>query len=431
MKFSNVFRFLAGLLACSFFPAPALATETVDLWIQGGSQVGFEFQRLRGFSRTIGSTVSLYADPGTQKSLSAESLTKILERLNDASEISVYPEMGYADLVRTFFGPFPNVFQDSGRLHVVLLNSSVLELPSTEPYFLPYDQIAEEDAAKTGDRSNQGNFLYVPVKIASEEAVLRSIVKSLPQFSILRHLPERRIFPNWLHHTLAEAALFLGGYYQRDLHSFTNNPHLFSLTQNAKGREGNALYSLFAAFLLDSITGKEVGLKFLSQNANNGKFAVETLFRSDSSRPITFDVIFGNFVIYLFQNEGLNLPVSLVRPGSYEGLPLPPIPPYSEITEFPFVLEAKIYPYGFLSVDLKNPLPPGSVVNLQNVTAGGPAESCAKQASVLWKPINPKKIVIYSVGCNPISGRDLVKFRLNVFDKPSIFPATPLRILPE
>ncbi len=403
----------------------------MELWIQGGSQTGYRFQRVTGFSRIEDSTVTLYADSSTQSSLQPPALNRILERLNDGSLNSIYPELGYADLVRKFFGPFPSIFQQSGRLHVVLLNSAQYDLPSLDPFYLPYDQISDEEAAKSGFQSNQGNYLYVPIKIGTEVEILRSIVRSLPQLSILRHLPERRIFPNWLHHTLAEVALFLGGFFERNMSDFTKYPHLYSLTHESFGREGNSLHSLFASFLLDSINYKEIGFKFLSQNAHGGKTSVEALFRTDSSRPITFDVIFGNFVSYLFQNEGLNLPISIARPGSYDGLLLPRIPAYAEIISTPFVLEAKIYPYGFLAVNLKSPLPAGSVVNLQNITYSGPSENCAKQASLLWKPINPKKIVIYSVGCDPISGRDLVKFRLNIFDKPSIFPGTPLRILPE
>lgn len=400
-----------------------------DLWIQKSVLQNYSFDRVKNFSVHRLEDVTIYLHSNLSTSVSQEKIFNLLERLTQASQTSVYPELGYVPLIRNFFGPFPSKFSKESTLDVVLLDTKENEWRSSSPFLLPQDQMSEEMAEKIGTKSNQGNFLYVPVLTDQDEELLASIIKILPQFSILDGTTNAYAAGNWLHFALSEAALFLSGFFLNDLSKFAASTHLFSLTQENSSPKENPLHTLFASFLLDTVSNKQMALTFLSKNASQGKLAVETLFRSESSRPVTFDVIFGNFVSYLFSSEGLSLPISISRPDIYEGIPLPPLQSYLDLAVYPYRMEAAVFPYGFLAVNLKSPIPAGAVVQIQNVSENGPGNSCAKGASVLWKPINPKKIAIYSVGCNPLSNKDSVKFRLNIFDKPSIFPASPLKIL--
>lgn len=407
----------------------AQARTVQDLWVQRSVLDNFAFDYVKNFSVYRLEDVATYVHPNLVSSLPQEKIDFLLERLVQASETSVYPELGYLPLIRSFFGPFPQKPANEVALHIVLLDTKETEWRSNKPFLLPQDQMTEEMAEKIGTKSNQGNFLYVPLLTEQTEELLSGITKALPQFSILDGTTNAYEAGNWLHLTLSEAALFVGGFFLYDLSKFASSTHLFSLTQENSPAKENPLHTLFASYLLDTVSDQQRALTFLSKNASQGKIAVETLIRADSSRPLTFDVIFGNFVSYLFSNEGRSLPVSISRPDIYEGVLLPPLQSYLSLSVYPYKMEAAVYPYGFLAVSLKSPIPAGAVVQIQNVSEVGPGNGCAKSASVLWKPINPKKIAIYSVGCNPLSARDLVKFRLNIFDKPSIFPASPLKIL--
>ena len=55
---------------------------------------------------------------------------------------------------------------------------------------------------------------------------------------------------------------------------------------------------------------------------------------------------------------------------------------------------------------------------------------CANNSTVLWKPIDLRRIAVYSVGCEHNSADDVVQFYLRVLDKPSFLPPSPLKILP-
>ncbi len=420
--------------AAPAFPATQKATGTSiqsfqNLWVQRSALDNFSFEYVKNFSVYQMEDVAIYLHPNLVSVFPKDKIDLLLERFVQASETSVYPELGYVPLIRSFFGPFPQKFADKAALHIVLLDTKETEWRSSKPFLLPQDQMTEEVAEKIGTKSNQGNYLYVPFLMDQTEELLSGITKALPQFSILDGTTNAYEAGNWLHLALSEAALFVGGFFLNDLSKFASSTHLFSLTQENTPSKENPLHTLFASYLLDTVSDQQRALTFLSKNASQGKIAVEALIRAESSRPLTFDLIFGNFVSYLFSNEGLSLPVSISRPDIYEGILLPPLQSYLSLSVYPYQMEAAVYPYGFLAVSLKSPIPAGAVVQIQNVSENGPGNGCAKSASVLWKPINPKKIAIYSVGCNPLSARDLVKFRLNIFDKPSIFPASPLKIL--
>jgi hypothetical protein len=408
----------------------AVAADAKYIWIRAGNEAGSGYKRIQIRLEKSGRVSDLFLENSVKPKIPPLELENIYDQLESRSKSSIYPHKGLIDLVTHLYGPFANRFDPNGKLQIVLIDYAAHDLNSSEAYVNPRDQWTLKYAESLGYKSNEGNFLYVPVSTYQKDKIIRSVTRLLPKFAHLRTEPEASFQKTWLTESLGETALFVGGFFERDLLRFAANSQLYSLTQLSENTS-NPLYSLFGSFLLDSMKNKQSGLAFLNRLQGHGRDAVESFFRMESSRPLTFDVIFANFVNYLFTNEGLNLPVTVAFPNEEDGgLLLPTIIPYAEVSSYPFEMDSKIYSYGFLSLNLRSPLPAGAIVDIQNVSSFGPSGSCSKSASLLWKPIHPRKIVLYSVGCDPSSSKDLVKFRLRIFDKPSFFPSSPLKILP-
>jgi hypothetical protein len=431
----NNFRKL-GLVIGSIFiglalPLWAIGADSKFIWIRSGSENGNEYRRIQIDLRKSGRVSEIFTENSPNLRISASEIDFLAEQLESRSNSSLYPERGIIDLISSLYGPFPVRFDSQGKIKIVFLDADAHDLSSFEGYVNFRDQWTSKYAESIGFKSNQGNFLYLPSNVFHTDTALRNITKILPKFSHLRAEPQATFPKTWLTESLGETALFMGGFFDRDMLRFAANSQLYSLTQLPMENSSNPLFSLFGSFLLDSMKSKQAGLSFFTRLQGLGRDEVESFFRMESSRPVTFDVIFANFVSYLFTNEGLHLPITVALPNKNgSGLLLPTIIPFKEITSYPFEMESKIYSYGFLSLNLRSPLPSGAIVDIQNDSNFGPSGNCSKLATVLWKPIHPRKIVLYSVGCDPISFKDLVKFRLRIFDKPSFFPSSPLKILP-
>jgi hypothetical protein len=349
-----------------------------------------------------------------------ERLSLALER--QAPEGAILPDLGIVPLEEKLFAPLPKVISRDDRVSVVFADISNNQF--VDGYFHPYDQVSASEAEAKGQRSNEGNVIYVNGLRRSESYTTSVIAQELQK--LLSFYPSEDTDDLWFRETMGKAAKLASGFYvdQPQLNQYAQQPSLFPLVSYSYVQQGPQL--LFAAFLLDSMPDKVRGLQLLTSFSGNGRRAVEILFREISGSPLNFDVIFSKYLSYLFAGTGRDLPNPRRSDSAY--LKLPPIRPYATIKSFPADIRGELMPYSVLVIDLPEALPATAVVQITPIRQHGAENFCSQLGTVLWKPIDLKRIAIYSVGCEHQSPFDRLQFHLRVLDKPSLISAVPYKI---
>lgn len=349
-----------------------------------------------------------------------ERLSYTLEK--QAPPGAILPNLGVIPLEETVFAPLPKVISPDEKVSVVF--TAISNNNFIDGYFHPFDQMSAAEARAKGERSNEGNIIYLNGFRRSESYTASIVAQELQK--LLSYHPSEGSEDLWFRETMGKAAKLATGFYvdQPQLNQYALQPSLFPLVSYSYVQQGPQL--LFASFLLESMPDKVNGLRLLTSLSGNGRSAVEILFREATGSPLTFDAIFSKYLSYLFAGSGRDLPSP--RKPKTESLHLPPIRPYTALKSFPAEIWGELMPYSVLVIDLPEALPATAVVEITPIRQHGAEDSCSQLGTVLWKPIDLKSIAIYSVGCEHLSPYDRLQFHLRVLDKPSLISSSPFKI---
>jgi len=432
-------RILRLLILCLFSMLTAMsiaaAQETPrDFWVTGFHTSPPTYRKLRASLRAAGSRSQIYVeDKLWGEELNPDFMGRLLLRLE--SELppgAVATETGIVPFEEGLFGSLPKkIAPGDDRLIVLFADFGPGRAKSIDGAFNAIDQIPDTEArAKFNQRSNEANVVYVNGFRKSEIHTTGVIANELQKLlARANSVSEREV---WLSETLAEGAMLLTGHFtnQSRVNELAADPGRFPLVSFS----GNtfAAQLLFSAFLLDSVygTGSDT-LAAISKASEPGKAAVERVFREQTGAPLTFDALYSNFVSYVFSHSAQadSLPQAW---SPKDGILIPEIRPYYSYKSSSGELAGQIPPYSFLAIDLAQELSPKVLIQTERVRQKdallGP-QICASSASVLWKPIAPKRIAIYSVGCDPLPGEGNIAFRLKIVDQPSLIPSGSFKIL--
>jgi hypothetical protein len=327
---------------------------------------------------------------------------------------SLRSDWGIVPLLESVFAPLPKVVSPDDHLIVLMADLGKYKNFEFDGFFNAFDQMSPEKAAEFDQKTNQSNIIYINGLRKNEDYTLGVIAHEL-QHLLHFHAPKKEGFiqSTWLSETLAEAAMLVTGFFtdQGHVDRFALNSFRHSLTPKKYVQYGPQL--LFAAYLMDSPQVGIAGLKILTESTREGRSAVEQVFDANAPFFLPFDLVFGNFVNYVFHNAGKRVPVvSTTTPDT--GILIPEIPSYLRLASIPAIAEGMVMPYGFAPIDLPFPLPPDAIVISEAIRSGAAPDRCGAIADVLWKPINPQRIVVYAVGCEPDGEADFVRFRLTI-----------------
>lgn len=401
---------------------PARKTgEIRHFWLKGESG----YRQATTTLRAAGARSYIYVESGLpSRNITAKQVETIRFRLEESAPVgALLPNLGVIPLQEILFAPLPRLISEDDRVAVVV--ARITDNPYVDGYFSPFDQIPAARAESLGEKSNEGNIIYVNALERNETGILAVFAQELQK---LISYPVSRGEDLWFRETLGKAAKLASGFYvdQSQLNEYAARPSLFPLVSRTYIQQGPQL--LFASFLLDSMPDKVAGLRLLNAKAKNGREAVESLFRQVTGSPFTFDVIFSKYLSYVFAGAGGDLPAPLTPETGR--LQFPVIEPYAEIKSFPAELTGDLMPYSVLAISLPSALPPTAVVKITTLRPKGRGGVCGRTATALWKPVDLKTIAIYSVGCDHESPDDRVQFHLTVLDKPSLISPNPLTITP-
>ena len=369
-----------------------------------------------------GARTNLYVENGLAlPSGFSERLLKTLETKAPAG--ALYPDLGVVPILEKVFGPLPNSLREDDKLNVVFANFRS-PLQAVDGFFHPYDQLSAAEAEAEGHRSNEANVVYVNGFRASEESTTSVVARATEELLTHGATGDARFTQDlWLAQTLGQSALLATGLHtdQGQVKRFAGNSSWYPLVSHTSVQQGPQI--LFASYLLDQVGEKGEALSSLSRLALKGRSAVEALFRTETGTPLTFDLIYANFLTYLFNasGSGRDLPLGMHQEGT-RGLRLPEFEPYLKLKLIPAIAEGQISPYSFAIIELPDALPATAIVEVELMRQGlrriDGSLPCSETASVLWKPVTAKRIAVYSVGCEHTSELDRVHFRLSVLDKP-------------
>lgn len=403
--------------------------QTRSFWVWDLNAMPPAHRNTQATLRQVGPRSLVYVeDKLWQSSITPEFLARLGDSLEKSTpQGSFASDKGIIEIEETLFGPLPKKWADD-RVIVLFADLGKYKNYEFDGFFNGFDQMKEAEALAQGQHSNEANIIYLNGLRLSEEYTTGVVAHEL-QHLISHQFTGPEGHDLWLGETLGEVAMLATGFYTDQPHAdrFAQAPQNFPLVSHNYVQYGPQL--LFASYLLDFMATKKTGLNFLTRTKGNGRVAIEEYLRKNSTRPISFDLLFSNFIGYVFENGGNTLPYTLVKFGS-NGLTMPEISPYATLKSFPASLEGSIMPYSYLAIDLPSALPLTSVVQVDTIRVGAKPGSCAQQGTVLWKPIHPKRIAIYAVGCEHRDSADLLQFRLSVLDKPLLLPASARKIAP-
>lgn len=380
---------------------------------------------------SIGRSTIYVEESALNNQVSDAQVTRLKEALEVKAPAGAYkPARGIIGLQESLFGPLPRRHDHPQELVVLFADLGQNRGARVEGLFHIFDQMDRDKAwHKYRQHSNQANIVYLNGNDRSEVSTTRVIARELQRMLAANATHVKK--ENWLAETLASAGMMLSGSFldQNFVDLFARNTGLHQLVTPGAAQLG--VQVLFASYLIDEVpqvAGTAAG--FLTHTPLAGRDAVEHLIRQDSQTPLTFDVIFSNFVSYVFAHSEQNdrLPEAWDH---NPGISVPKIDPYYTFTTVKGEFSGQLAPYSFVGIDLAQELSPSALIQVQKVpSANPPSNGCAQNASVLWKPIHPTRIAVYAVGCNPNGLNEMVQFRLKILDQPSLLPKSPLRIVP-
>lgn len=442
MKTGN---FALALLALFFAPLAFAAGDgdyrlgdRKEFWVWDLRVMPPAFRRTEATVRAVGPRSYIFVENALwEKNITPDYVERLHHRLEIETPRGALKQMGIIPLEEEVFAPLPKKIRNDERLIVLFADLGQYKDYQFDGFFNAFDQMKEETAWNEFEQhSNEANIIYINGFRGTEDYTTGVIAHEL-QHLLAHHATDNAADFNqapWLSEMLAEGAMLVTGYYsdQGHVNRFTENPGRQPLVSETYVSYGPQL--LFASYLIDSVRSDATALGFLTRLKKRGREAIEFLFRSQTSFPLNFDAIFSNFLTYVFQASGTQerLPSAWTHHGD-NGLLVPAIRPVARIEKFPAQLTNSVFPYSFVSIDLAQEIPPSAVVEVEAVTRDVPSEqpaepTCANTASVLWKPMGPKRIAVYAVGCEYLSPKDVVDFRLSIRTKPSLLPWSPLRL---
>ncbi len=401
-----------------------------DFWVWNFHGSTHSFRLARGKLRGSGERSAIYVEDSALPQISDESIAHLLEWLErEAPKGAIFPGKGLIEIEEKIFSALPRRIDHDKRL-VIFFAHLGEQGKRVDGYFNVFDQMTSARAwEKYRQRSNQGNFIYLNSTQRNDFATLGVVARELQRLLASSATPAKR--ENWLSETLAYSAKLLTGACeeQDSINRFAQNSGTQQLVSPGAVSLGPQV--LFASYLLDELPLESpTAMGFLTKIALGGRDAVELLFRQHSDTPLSFDAIFSNFVTYAFSRAEQ----AARLPGSWNhaaGFVMPKIDPYFTFKAGSGTFTGFLAPYSFVGIDLAQELSPDAVIKIAKMgESQPPSNSCAQNASVLWKPIDPTRIAVYAVGCNPNGLSEFVQFRLTILDQPSLLPASPLRILP-
>ena len=403
---------------------PVLDTKR-EFWVWDLRVMPPAFRRATATLRATGSRSLVYIEDKLWEAKGPLDQAYV-DRLHWQLETAVPPgawntELGVVPLEEKLFGPLPRKVSQDERLVVLFADLGQYKKQAFDGFFNAYDQLTDAEAQrKYKQRSNEANIVYVN-GFRGTEAYTNGIIARELQHLLASGQSEggREV---WLSSTLAEAAMLLTGH-------FSHQPHVNAVAAES-GRHPLVTLSyvsygpqlLFSAFLIDSLAPHgPAAVSAIARAREPGKAAVERVLRDQTGAPLTFDSIFSNFVSYVFSQSSHStlLPNSWARK---EGILVPAIQPYYTFLAGSGELNGQLAPYSFLAIDLARELSPSVVIQTERTGGQGGAQSCGRDASVLWKPISATRIALYSVGCDPVITGEKVGFRLKILDQPSFRP---------
>ena len=420
-----MFRYLLLTLVMGFIvPMPAHAGEFLGqkraFWVWNLHVFPHGYREATATLAAKGERTNIYLEEGLR--LPPGYLARLRVQLEKkAPSGALFPEIGILASLEKLFGALPASVRGEARLNILFTNLGRPE--AIDGYFAAADQLSEADAAARGAHSNEANIVYVNGYQGNDDSTAAAFTHGLQELLAHARRPDAVAPDLWLGQTLGEAALLSVGLFsdQARLNRYVQTPGEFPLVSHSLLQYGPQL--LFASYLLDQAGDKGAALRALAEMPVRGREAVESVFRNETGTPLTFDLIYGNFLAYIFRmaERGERLPFSVQREKG-RGLLVPEIRPYMELKMIPAIMEGSVYPYAFALFDLPEELPPTAIVEVQPVRRGQRRADgtlpCSETATVLWKPVTQRRIAVYAVGCEHETEQDRVQFRLSVLDRP-------------
>jgi len=419
-----MFRLILITLVMSFaLPMPARARELApdrNFWVWNLNLFPRGYRQAPAHLVAEGARTAIYVEDGVRLPPGYPARLQVaLEK--KAPPGALYPQFGMLATLEKLFGALPP--GESGGDKLTVLFTDLGQNAAVDGYFNPADRWSELDAQRADERSNATNIVYVNGYRSSDELSATAITRSLQELLSSARRSGNAPADAWLSQTLSEASLLAVGLFsdQSYLNRYVQSPEQFPLVSRSLLQYGPQL--LFASFVLDQALDKAAALRGLAELPLRGREAVESVFRGETGTPLTFDLIYGNFLAYVFRmaEQGYRLPLSGEHTKE-RGLLVPEIAPYVELKTIPAIAEGDVYPYSFALFDLPEELPFSAVVSVEPVRQQRrrPDGSfpCSETASVLWKPVTQKRIAVYAVGCEHETEQDRVHFRLSVLDRP-------------
>lgn len=408
-------KLLSGLLLGFFLfvgalPAGADFTlgEKREFWVWDLNVMPPGARRATATAQVVGTRFAIFVEDrlwGTQ--LETRHLNTFYQALEfRSSDWSLYPNMGIVGLEEQVFRPLQKSISGEEKLVVLFADLGKYKDSEFDGFFNGFDRLPEQEAwEKYQQHSNELNMIYMNGLRRNETYTLGVISHEL------HHLlaPEERDL--WYSEMLAEGAMLLNGYFtdQEHVNRYLQDTARFPLVTGSYVQYGPQI--LFAAYLMDQLPGAAGGLDELSRRSEtNGRRAIEKLFTERTEVPSSFDAIYSNFLSYLFNasERAHRVPYAVSRYAA-AGLYLTPIRRTGRLPAAPGSVEGAVAPYGFAIYDLDTPLSDRSNVKVERL-----GESPCAEGTVLWKPLSPKSVAVFAVGCSQQRKTEQFRYRLSV-----------------
>ncbi len=408
---------LAGQLVASFAHA-----ETRKFWVWDLNVMPPGARQATATLRTEGEHSLIYVEDSLwQKNVSADFVKRLSAHLeNLAPQGAFLPNMGVVPLLEEIFAPLPEKVTDDPRLIILFADLGQYKDHAFDGFFNAYDQMKELDSwSQYEQHSNEANIIYVN-GLRNDETYTEAVIAHETQHLLAYGATGSTDFSQspWVSEMLAEGAMLLTGYYtdQGHVDRLLKDPASYSLVSNSYVQYGPQI--LFSSFLIDSLK-RAGGLGLITREKEIGKDAIVAAFRATSGGAnLSFDAIYSLFVSYILDNvqSGAYLPLSWPH-NADPGLKLDTPRSYGEIS-IPGTVEGTLVPYSFAPFTLSRDFPANTNVTVDVVDGTG---TCADgKGSVLWKPLSPKMLAVYSIGCEQASKEDKLRFRLTISEQPAL-----------
>ena len=265
---------------------------------------------------------------------------------------SFFSGVGIVPLQEKIFGPLPRKISADDRVIVLFADLGQFREIQFDGFYNSFDQLTEAEAfAKYKQHSNEANIIYMN-GLRGNETYTTGVVAHELQHLLAAGSVELSS-ENWLSEMLAEGAMLLSGFFtdQEHVNRFVADTAKVPLVTPTYVHYGPQL--LFSSFLLDSLSLRDgTAIGRLNAIQADGRKAVEQVFEQESKTRLSFDVIFSNFISYVFfhSQHGSSLPTAW---NHRAGIRIPKIQPYFTFTDPSGEFAGTLAPYSFAVIDLQ------------------------------------------------------------------------------